>query len=345
MNFVASAPGKIFVSGEYAVLAGAPALVMAINRRVICSVRDAPTGGWCFQSRGFAADMRHTLASLTGEPSLPRSDPAHLCQHVLRQMRMSGIALDTLPPNLSVEIDSSAGFDGARKLGIGTSAAVCSALTSALLAMQKGGQSGSDPRSAREVFPIALAAHRAAQRGRGSGADVAASCFGGLVRFEAQPPRATRVAFPRGVSFAAIFAGHSADTREHVVRFDQWRGERTPEPLQALRDAASRVSDALPEPTRFMQQLRAYAATLASLDDAAVLGIYSAPHRLLSDLAAGFGVVYKPCGAGGGDLGMAFVLEEDARALESFVQAAHTAGFTRLPLELDEHGITVGIDR
>ena len=91
-----------------------------------------------------------------------------------------------------------------------------------------------------------------------------------------------------------------------------------------------------------MRQLRAYTAALRALDDVAHLGIFSAAHRLLSGLAEDHGVVYKPCGAGGGDLGMAFAI--DTRALESFERAARAAGFKRLPLELDEHGITVGIE-
>jgi phosphomevalonate kinase len=95
-------------------------------------------------------------------------------------------------------------------------------------------------------------------------------------------------------------------------------------------------------PLAFVRQLRAYAAALRSLDDVAHLGIFSAAHQLLGELAEDHGVVYKPCGAGGGDLGMAFAIE--TRALESFERAAHAAGFRRLPLELDEHGITVGIE-
>jgi len=339
VKVVASAPGKIVVSGEYAVLVGAPALVVAVDRRVVCTLRDSADDGWTFASHGFAPDVRHTLASLTTGPDLPRSDPAYLCRHVLRQLRVVGIGFDRMPAHVHVDIDSRAGFDGGKKLGIGTSAAVCCALTGALVA-----RVGAD----HEVFPIALAAHREAQGGRGSGLDVAASCEGGLIRFEAaRSPRIARVAFPP-VSYAAIWTGASADTMEHLAQFDVWRAGTIPAELKTLMTEASRVAAAttpLSTPlsgAAFVRQLRAYTAALRSLDDVAHLGIFNAAHRLLSETAEDHGVVYKPCGAGGGDLGMAFAI--DTRALESFERAAHAAGFGRLPLELDEHGITVGIE-
>ncbi len=345
MKIVASAPGKIVVSGEYAVLIGAPALVVAIDRRVSCTLRDARTGGWTFHSHGFAADARHSLPEISGGPDMRRDDPAYLCQHALHQIQRAGIAIGSLPEHLDLAIDSRAGYEHGDKFGIGTSAAICAASTGALLA--RIGRS-------HDVFPIALAAHRSAQGGRGSGLDVAASCTGGLIRFEAVlPPRITRIAFP-AIAFAAIWSGSSADTVEHVAAFDRWRNGTIPEPLQALATAASRVSDATPrvadassrvaapDPAQFMRQLRAYTSALQSLDEAAHLGIFSPAHRRLTDLASDHGVVYKPCGAGGGDLGMAFAIE--AHALESFERAALISGFRRLPLELDEHGITVGIE-
>ena len=133
MRIVASAPGKIVVTGEYAVLVGAPALAVAIDRRVRCSIRDATAPGWAFTTHGFAPDVTHQLSALLDGHLLPRTDPAHLCQHAVRHMRLVGERVDALGENLRVDIDSGAGFDGGRKLGIGTSAAVCSALCAALL--------------------------------------------------------------------------------------------------------------------------------------------------------------------------------------------------------------------
>jgi phosphomevalonate kinase len=334
MKVVASAPGKIVVSGEYAVLVGAPALVAAIDRRAICTIQDTNSAGWAFATHGFAPDTIIGRDALLQGPLLPRTDPAHLCQHALRQIDSVGVVVGSLPQNLRIDIDSRSGFDGARKLGIGTSAAVCAALCGALLA--RGG-------STLATFPVALAAHRSAQGGSGSGIDVAASCTGGLVRYEMDAaPRLARAAFPAGIAYAVIWTGDSADTREHLNRFDVWRNGAIPLELAALIDASRRIAGAVWDASEFMRQLRAYSAALRALDDAARLGIYSTAHRRLSDLGNDTGVVYKPCGAGGGDLGMAFT--HDARAIESFERAAHATGYKRLPVELDEHGITVGIE-
>lgn len=335
IDIVASAPCKVIVSGEYAVLVGAPGLAMAIDRRVICTLRATTATGWRFHTHGYAADVSRRLAALIAGPALVRTDPTYLCQHVLRQLLNAGVEVAALPENLTVDIDSRAGFDAGTKLGVGTSAAVCAALTSALLALC---------RSPLDPFAISLAAHRAAQGGRGSGIDVAAACRGGLIRFEttAESPRISRRVFPAALSYATIWTGTSADTHEHIVHFDAWRDGSIPPALAALMTSATAVAAAVPDAAEFVRQLRAYAATLRSLDDTAHLGIYSAAHRTLTDLGNARGVVYKPCGAGGGDLGMVFTLDLDA--LASFVGDVSAAGFKRLPLELDEHGTTVGIE-
>ena len=51
------------------------------------------------------------------------------------------------------------------------------------------------------------------------------------------------------------------------------------------------------------------------------------------------GLVYKPCGAGGGDIGI--LLAEDASNADEFVAAALPDGFKPLDLRIDEQGATV----
>jgi phosphomevalonate kinase len=150
------------------------------------------------------------------------------------------------------------------------------------------------------------------------------------------------VTWPAGVAAVAIWTGTSADTRDYIDRFDAWRAGTVPEPLAVLVEAAGATAAALSDARAFMRQLRAFAARLRAFDEAAALGIHSAAHRRLRELAPD-GVVYKPCGAGGGDLGIASAL--DASVLAAFVARAVAEGYSPLPLELEQDGVQVSIDR
>lgn len=338
MKISASAPGKLVVSGEYAVLLGAPGLALAIDRRMCCTVTDSSPGAWHFHATGFESRARHSLDTLTHGAPLPANDPARLCQHVVQALLEDGVAVEALAPALSIELDSSAGYYQDRKLGVGSSAAICVALTAALLRLAD---------AHRDPFPIAQRAHAGVQHGRGSGIDIAAACSGGLVRYARTTTGADirPLPLPSTLHYRAIWTGASAATSDYLARFDAWRGAAIPTPLAALLDAAHTVADALPDVGRFMRELRAYADALRHFDRAAGLGIYSAQHRTLADLATRHDVVYKPCGAGGGDFGMAFADPDAATRLEAFATAAQRARFTPMSLELDPHGITVGIER
>jgi phosphomevalonate kinase len=107
------------------------------------------------------------------EPREPRSDPrAALLEAAVAVCCPAG------PPPGSVEVDSSNFFFGGRKVGLGSSAAAAVGVCWALLALAAGG-----PPQPGEVLEAALAAHRRAQGGRGSGYDVFASFHGGAGLF------------------------------------------------------------------------------------------------------------------------------------------------------------------
>lgn len=337
MKIAASAPGKLVVSGEYAVLIGAPALVLALDRRIHVHLADG-TADWHFESHGFADAVRYSLDTLLASPELIATDPAFTVKHVLDALRSGGHAVTRLPKHLDVQIDSTAGFEHGRKLGIGTSAGVCVAVTAALLARL-------DASSSDSVLPIAMSAHSAAQGGHGSGLDVASAWAGGLIRFErahAEQPRIDRLAWPDGVAALAIGTRESADTPTFLKRFEAWRANATPAALESLTRAARATAGTLPDGRAFMRELRRFAAQLFALDEVAGLGIYSDSHRRIADLAPA-SVVYKPCGAGGGDLGLA--CSHDVAALSAFGAAASDAGFLTLPLEFEQDGVKVSITR
>lgn len=130
---IASAPGKLILTGEYAVLDGAPALVAAIDRRVIARRHSGPRG-----SSPFLVAVADEIARRRG-----KDDPA---VHAAMQ----------------IVVDSSALYDDATKLGLGSSAAVTVAATALALAAEQK----LPVIDREEVLSIALAAHAHAQVSR-----------------------------------------------------------------------------------------------------------------------------------------------------------------------------------
>jgi phosphomevalonate kinase len=67
------------------------------------------------------------------------------------------------------------------------------------------------------------------------------------------------------------------------------------------------------------------------------LGIFDAGHEELARLARDLGVVYKPCGAGGGDIGI--VLAACEHDLEEFCNQALGQNFRILDISLEDEGL------
>jgi hypothetical protein len=138
---IATAPGKLILTGEYAVLDGAPALVVAVNRRVSARRRSGPHG-----SSPFLVAVAEEIA------------------------RAYGVDAPEARAALEIVVDSSTFFLGNTKLGLGSSAAGTVAATALALTITR-----EVPVIDREaVQAIATAAHGNAQgtRPRPSSADL-----------------------------------------------------------------------------------------------------------------------------------------------------------------------------
>lgn len=312
----ATAPGKVVLWGEYAVLAGAPAVVLAVNRYARCTLdrvaatEQPTTGCWRFQAQGFAAPAVE-CELLPQAP--PTAAAAILPWHVLQ-----GFPEANRTP-VAVTMDTTAFFARGTKLGLGSSAALCVALQAAFAAV-----SGTQP-----DYQAALTAHRAAQGGRGSGIDVAASFYGGCLHFQNRNPRPCPDAF---VNRCFVSLGKAVATTAKIDEFAQYRRRGDGAALQALGDCAEQLCHS---PTA--AGLQAYVDALKSLDKAAGLGVYSAAHLALERLAETEGLIYKPCGAGGGDIGMAVAATPEP--LPRFAARVRDADFTILNLETARHGV------
>jgi len=289
-----SAPGKAFLIGEYAVLEGAPALVTAIDVR---AVAHRPT-----------------------TPPLEPPSAVVRCAQERVALFLQGRGAD--PTDAQVVVETGGFTMGARKLGLGSSAAVAAAVIGFQLA--NAGLDPAEPTIRQQALDLAMAAHAEAQGGGGSGADVAAAVLGGTLHFQAG--KAERITAPSWLHVGFVDAGAPADTSSFVRRVKKaaaTEAERYRQAMGMLRDAATQFLHAYgrhDSPTGLLELIRQATARhneglrlLAQLSGTPIM-----PPSLETILTAAFeaGLAAKPSGAGGGDLVVVFAHER--RQIEQF---------------------------
>lgn len=328
-----SAPGKLFFLGEYAVLAGGWTLVAAMNRRVQANRLPIASG-----YRAIGAGSETTL-------DLPRA--------VLESIDdVGGDSIDHF------ETDVRSFFEGSQKLGLGSSAASVVALSAAAL------HSTQKCTAADNVFQKAFTAHRLLQNGRGSGADVAASAYGGLLAyrlnaatlpFTALQKRAeldgertlldarivSGLVWPDELEFRAIWIGDSASSTVLIGRVEQTLRQRP----DAVSDVLSEISNTAEaglhalindNASTFIKVISKADSLMESLGDLTGAPIITKQHRALRSLAEEYGVVAKPSGAGGGDFSLFVGMRGAPWGL---IERALPAGCTMIDLQFEQSGV------
>ncbi|WP_428263803.1 mevalonate kinase family protein [Haliangium sp.] len=324
-----SAPGKVLLAGEYAVLDGAEAVIAAVNRRVVATVL-AP--GDRVLRRSMRSPFLRAVRTAVSRHAGPDSVAA---ERAGRMYADSGALRDHSGP----------------KLGLGSSAAVTVAACACALARDQ------PPPTPALIHTLAHAAHGDAQlrRGaRGSGADVAASVYGGVVAVQVRAdPREAVAVRPLAptlrlhqVHLVFVWTGTSASTPALVSRVQAWRGvdprayERT---IAAVGDAAAALIASLAPGASATDIVAAVAAggeAAARLGRDAGVAIETDAHLAIAALARARGGAAKPTGAGGGDI--ALVAFSSADAAEGFRTDARAQGFAIIDMAVDPHGVRIG---
>jgi phosphomevalonate kinase len=327
---IATAPGKLILTGEYAVLDGAPSIVIAVDRRAVARQTATPHG-----SSSFLLAVADEIAARRGA-----EDPATRAA-------------------LEITVDSQAFYDKLTKLGLGSSAAVTVAATALAL--------GTVDRE--QVLAVALAAHARAQgpRGaRGSGADIAASVYGGTIVYtraeavdalgstrqaDAQPPcRIERRRWPASVTLLPFFTGAAADTVSLVARVQAARDSNraaVEAALAAIADASRAACAALVAPADIASVALIGALALAAnamdrLALATAIDLVPACVSAARAAMASLGGTAKTTGAGGGDVGIAVIPHTIDATLAG--RLLIEAGCQPLRISLDDTGVDLHAD-
>lgn len=333
-----SAPGKLVIAGEYAVLEGHPALVTAVDRRVWCASEPAAELSLEGLRQGPFRVTRDTARLRLPDDASGTFD---LALAVLQTAFDQGVPL----PSAHIRIDSDAlsvpvTTSSGGKLGLGSSAAVAAALTAVVC-------DGVHPSSPASRFDLALRAHLRFSLGKGSGIDVAAATYGGTFTFKRGAEAPPRVApleqlCPSGLIPVVVYAGHSVSTRVFLDGYQEFKRSKPTtcnahiERIQAATEHVRGHCTASSSPVGFIEAIDACRIAMQGLGEAAGLHIVSEPHRAIASVARRFGGAAKPSGAGGGDIAICFVPVGEAPRLRNTL---FDAGFAPLDVGLGAEGV------
>jgi phosphomevalonate kinase len=268
----AFAPGKMLLSGAYAVLHGAPAVVLAV-------------------SRGAVADTR--------------KDATHVSDEVLAALAAMGDKSITAP-----HVSVSALFEGDKKLGLGASAAGLVAALGALARLRHDDIRTKEVRA--RIFLAARDAHASAQSGGSGVDIAASVHGGLLVytlQGEHAEPLIQPLAYPQDLVVEAFFSGRSASTKDMRARVDAL-ATREPARFSQLmselsRDARDAHAAMLRADVRgFVGAVRAQLYGLSALGREADAPIVLPAFMDLDGLAQATAGVFTGSGAGGGDIAL-----------------------------------------
>ncbi len=308
------------ISGEYAVLEGAVAVVVSVGVRAY--------------ARWSLGTDRSRLGSAAWQQMRPLQPEALLGRKLAEER--------TQPVNAELRIDVSALRKAGRKLGLGSSAAATAAAVGAVFA--SAGRDLEDPGVRREVLQLALAGHKAVAPD-GSGADVAAASLGGFVRFRVENgavAEAEELHWPESVETRVIWTGVEARTSDFVRAVRAYQGRDGGGYMlirDRLREQAGRFADAVTrgDSREIVAAGDAYGLDMGHLGEAAGVSIVTPALVKIADLARAHGGSAKPSGAGGGDVAIAFFSNQsDARGFDA---ACYAAGLDRLNLGLGAPGV------
>ncbi|NQX10301.1 phosphomevalonate kinase [Microbacteriaceae bacterium VKM Ac-2855] len=344
-------PGKLFIAGEYAVVEpGHPAVLVAVDRCVTVRLEPSENEGRVFSEQYGRAPViwrRDHRGVVIGAEDRP-------LDHVLSAIRVVeslaaelGVAPRFSTLTITSELDDADG----RKFGLGSSAAVTVATVRALDEFYRLDLSRT------QILKLAILS-TVDVNPAASGGDVAASVFGGWLRYSSpdrlhvrdvrhgsgvlaalrDPWRGLeldRLAPPSSLRLLVGWTGKPASTARLVDELQSRKWAESAHYTAFLADSR-RAVDALSrglnsdEPEQVLAAIHSARRTLVALGNDAGMDIETDALRALCDVADGHGGAAKSSGAGGGDCGIALL--DRGTTVHEVEKAWAEAGIERLPL-------------
>lgn len=347
-------PGKLMIAGEYAVLEPyQPSIVTAVDRFIHTTLEESQEYllslhdfnlinlPWKFEQQRIHFQFENEKLAFVQNAMLVTLQYAQEKQFALKPVHI----------HVKSELQDKSGI----KYGLGSSAAVSVSVVQGLLTYLLPEQPSSEL-----VFKLAAIAHVTTQ-GSGSGADIAASAYGGmlqyasfqaewllgqrqtiaqivpLVEMEWEYLSIKQLQLPAHIQMIVAWTGTAASTKNLVAEIKKLKTEQQPVYQQFLQESEKAVdmimdgmhSGSLP---MFFDGIDKNRLALRELGLNANVPIETAALEQISVIAKQFNGTGKLSGAGGGDCGIAFMpIDADVGKMKEMLLSA---GIQPLDLKL-----------
>ena len=355
-------PGKLMVAGEYAVLStGYPAIVTAVNRYITIKISKCDKCKLVTSSETMEAiwsyNHKGAITGLEGEGYSFIKEAIHIACQYLRER-----AIWISPFELHIENGLNDILSG-KKYGLGSSAAIVVGVISAILAYFNHGMENDQ----LKLYKLSCIAHLKSQ-GNGSGADIAASVYGGWICYyrydwswlntRMEDPNVTitsllhslwpglcikRVLLPDRMSLLAGWTRCAVKTSPLVEQIEAFQRKNTEQYELFLERSKTAVEEFisscdLGQEAGIIHAIHENRRALQYLSNITGIQLETKELRSLCQIADQYGAS-KFSGAGGGDCGIALL--HSLVDINTLKQAWEGAGILPLDIQSAEHGAVI----
>jgi len=323
LSILVSTPGKIILIGEYAVLEGASSLVMAINRFARIKIDKNETKfllsapNLDIDSLEYTVD-KNKIIQFINQPHSQLFKKISLVKSILEYV-FSKIETGLNPFHLSIDTSDFYSLEKKQKFGLGSSAAICVAIIKAVTAILNLNKIDQD-----ELFRYSINAHQYAQGKEGSGIDIAASVYQGLLQYKMPDKKNNefhipeKIEFPDNLYVIPVYTGFAVPTVNYIKKINQFKKENNTvynQIINELKTVSSQACNNLRSGNldKFLNNIDKYYLKMEQLGESANINIISPVHKQIAQLVRDCGGFYKPSGAGGGDIGIALTTDQEIK--------------------------------
>jgi phosphomevalonate kinase len=332
---IISAPGKLFLAGEWAILElGNPGIVAAIDRRVFVEIEKSEKFSFTFKD----VNLKNLEAELnSGELifSKLKEEEKEYVKFVKSATETTLKYLDSKQP-LKIKTWSKGIRKNEIKIGFGSSAAISVAVVAGILKIN-----GYDIRKEKTkeiIYKLSTISHFFAQKKLGSAFDVAASTYGGIILYYRFDPdwlvkeienfgiketinkkwpylKIERLKIPKGFNLIVGWTEEEAKTSELIKKMNEWKKENR-EIYEKIMNKIKENVEALiivwkkSDRKKIIELLRKNEEYLRELTEKSGIEIETKKLRILSEIANSYNAAGKLSGAGGGDCGIAICFDK-----------------------------------